>query len=61
MVPEVGTTLGLKLTCHLQLRAGYSLLYWPDCATVFDPVNPGSFTRESVFWQSVNLGLRAKY
>ncbi len=41
VVPEVGLTLGLRVTERLTLFAGYSFLYWSDVARPGDQIDLG--------------------
>lgn len=63
-VPELGATLGYQFSPCMQIRAGYSILYWSNVArpeALIDQVrgnNTSIVFRDSSFWlQGVSAGL----
>lgn len=63
-VPELGATLGYQFSPCMQIRAGYTILYWSNVArpeALIDQVrgnNTSIVFRDSSFWvQGVSAGL----
>jgi hypothetical protein len=67
VVPEIGLTLGMNVTDHLRVYAGYTFLCWTGVARPGEQVNPNrvnptfAFQSSTFFADGVNIGLEYRF